>query len=224
MNKTDYMQAINDTFLLGRADAYANSPKQAQEGSYAAGYDGYFLPTSIEQTVMDTASKGWDDGSKGAARSVPAITATFTVPAVVEDLQKTYNFAYDLGSQNAGAVTPGKTSYTGWIVGIGAVALGAWILYAMKKSGEGQMTPAHANPVLLVPKKNKEEVRYQAHGKTLVVKKVSPGNIHIWIEGERSFAPGPSGTRWATLDKDAREDIQYFLDTGSLPREKNSRM
>lgn len=94
-----------------------------------------------------------------------------------------------------------------WLwVGLGALAVVGVGIWATSKG-------AKENPVgIRIPKKSGEEVQYTAHGKTLVVRRTPNRSYVLKIVGQREHY------RWADFAKDAEHDIQYFLDTGSLPR------
>lgn len=143
MDKATYLTGVGGAFDLGVSDGQTQTDKKDYGGAYAAGYDGYYLPTSVRPVALEAASKGWDDGAAGAAHNVPDFPAEFSAGNVIQDLKQTYDFAYDLGKSNAGSA--GK-SYVGVIAATAvALALGAGALYMVKKSGQ---TPrlAAANP------------------------------------------------------------------------------
>ena len=62
-----------------------------------------------------------------------------------------------------------------------------------------------------LPQKQGQQVQYTAHGRTLVVKRTPNRSFFLKIVGLQHG-------RWADFATDARHDIQYFLDTGALPR------
>lgn len=72
--------------------------------------------------------------------------------------------------------------------------------------------PYFAGEGLRLPRKQGQQVQYSAHGKTLVVKRTRNRSYFMSIVGTHGHA------RWADFAADARHDIQYFLDTGALPR------
>lgn len=143
MDKTTYLTGVGAAFDQGAMDGQAQTQKKDYGGAYAAGYDGYYLPTPVRPVALDAASKGWDDGAAGAAHNVPSFPAEFSAGNLLADLNQTYGFAYDLGKANAGSGAQ-STSHAGWwimgILGAAAVVTGAGYVISSKNEH------AHANP------------------------------------------------------------------------------
>jgi hypothetical protein len=148
MNKSEYISKIGGEYDTGFADGQAKKERDILGSAYDSGFDSNFMPTSFRPVVVETASRGWDNGASGAvSNNTPQLDASFANTAVLDDLKRVYDDAYDSG-KTFGAAGPGdapKTSYVGWIAAAAAaVVIGAGVLYTMKKK-QGHQSPALAN-------------------------------------------------------------------------------
>lgn len=71
----------------------------------------------------------------------------------------------------------------------------------------------------MLPTERGVEVRFEAHGAAIVVRRCSSGRDYIASPDPHPpvQAWGPTGDRFGTAD-DIRSDIEHFLTIGALPR------
>lgn len=62
-----------------------------------------------------------------------------------------------------------------------------------------------------IPRRRGEMVRFEAHGRTLKVKRTRCRSWVLTVEGEKR-------KRWASTAAEVHEDIVSFTETGRLPR------